>query len=136
MKEVFKPITINKNYSISNLGEVRNEKTGRIMGQRATNNGIYQVTLCTNSVKTIINVGREVANTFIMPLEEHNVVFFLDGDHSNIQVSNLQVWENIGYLKQYLLECGHTTNPMKDSKVAKRSHETRKLNSKVSKQLN
>ena len=62
--EEWKELKINDNYQVSNLGKVKNKKTGRIL--RAANNGGYlSVGLCRNGKSKSYSVHQLVGLCFI-----------------------------------------------------------------------
>ncbi|NVC72623.1 NUMOD4 domain-containing protein [Vibrio vulnificus] len=93
--EIWKPIQDWSMYSVSNLGRIKNNKTGRIRKLQANpKTGVIQCQLRKVDVAGIritrtISVVREVARAFLPTFEESMIVRFRDGDRSNIAVSNL-----------------------------------------------
>lgn len=78
------------NYVVSNHGEVRNTKTGKVLTQSYSNsNDYYKVTLSVNGSTLPIETHRLVAETFLTKIEGY-VVDHIDGDKSNNHVDNLQ----------------------------------------------
>ena len=77
MAEVFREIQDYTNYEVSNIGNVKNKKTGRIIKKHITH-GYYRVGLCKDSKETKYVVHRLVASAFINnPLNKDCV------DHTN-----------------------------------------------------
>jgi len=80
------------NYEVSNLGNVRNIKTGKILtNSLSKSNGYYKVTLSVNGKSKPIEVHRLVAETF-KPNETNQklVVDHIDSNKLNNDESNLQ----------------------------------------------
>ena len=78
--ELWKEIENYDNYMISNFGNVKNVKTGRMLKAGVYSNGYLTVSLCANSIKTTLAVHKLVANAFLPDVEndEQNMV-----DHIN-----------------------------------------------------
>ena len=91
--ENWKPIFIDEietNYSISDLGNVRNNKTGKLLSQR-TQQGYKHVTLALGNKKVkSCRVHRLVAIAFIDNPKNKPYVNHIDCDRSNNKVSNLE----------------------------------------------
>jgi hypothetical protein len=68
--EYYKKITGYENYSISNLGNVRNDKTGRILKVYKKENGYLQVQLGGKTVPKYIH--RLMAITFLKQEKKQN----------------------------------------------------------------
>ena len=89
MQEIWKRIDGFPNYSVSNLGKVMNNNTGKLI-KPYNMNGYVQVTLrhCGNSVKRTVH--RLVALSFILNPENKPQVNHIDGNRSNNRVDNLE----------------------------------------------
>lgn len=91
MEEVWKNYIYN--YDISNLGRLRNNKTGNILKTRKINKGGYfgtVVTLGSKKQSKMIVVHRAVAEMFIPNPENKPQVNHIDGNKSNNCVDNLE----------------------------------------------
>jgi len=87
-KEEWEAIEDFENYEISNLGKVRNSKTGRIL-KTCSQNGYVVAGLCKTKVKTI-PIHRLVAKAFIPNPENKAHVNHIDKNPLNNIVSNLE----------------------------------------------
>lgn len=110
MEEQWRDIIIEKNgevfdytglYQVSNLGKVRNSRTGRILKSRTGNKYKYQhVNLCENGKTKTFLVHRLVATSFIPNPDNLPVVNHKDENPSNNCVENLE-WCTVQYNTQY-----------------------------------
>ena len=92
--EIWKNISGYERYEVSNLGRVRNNKSGKILSMRKAENGYLRVNLRKGNVKyekpTVIHVHRLVAEAFLAPIVGKNCVNHIDGDKENNCVDNLE----------------------------------------------
>jgi hypothetical protein len=89
MQEEFRKIEGYDNYSVSNLGNVRNNKTGRIL--KASNiKGYYYVKLCKEQTKKIFLVHRLLAVAFIPNPDHKDCVDHIDNNRQNNNAENLR----------------------------------------------
>ncbi len=89
--ETFKNITDYETYSVSNIGRVMNNKTGRILKPCLCREGYLIVDLRkTGEKKKHCRVHRLVATEFIENPDDKLCVDHIDGDRSNNNVSNLR----------------------------------------------
>ena len=79
------------NYEVSNTGEVRNKKTGRILKQTMQNTGYKQVCLSNNGIRKTHSVHRLVIMAF-NPINNHQLmdVNHKDYDKTNNNIENLE----------------------------------------------
>ena len=84
--EIWRDIIDHPNHQVSNIGRVRNKKTGRIMHQFINTNGYYVLTLNNISCRT----HRLIAEAFIEKSSMENDVNHIDGDKLNNNVENLE----------------------------------------------
>ena len=80
------------NYSVSNTGRIRNDKTGRILKLHKSTNGYYQVMLGRKTVP--LYVHRIVAKAFIPNEEGFPQVDHKNGDKSDNRAENLR-WVSV-----------------------------------------
>ena len=90
--EIWKPVKSSPNYEVSNLGSVKNIKTGKLLKVATNNYGYKLVCLSNNSVKQTGYIHRLVAEAFIdTDLDTRIcVVNHIDGDKSNNTIENLE----------------------------------------------
>jgi len=88
--EHFRKIKGYPNYSVSDYGRIRNDKTGRILKPQKNTCGYLQVDLHKNGVRKSQKVHRLVANAFIPNPENKRTVNHIDGIKANNFVSNLE----------------------------------------------
>lgn len=77
------------NYEVSNLGQVRNKKTGRIL-KPSCKGGYLVVGLCSNGIGKTLSVHRIVAKAFIVNPDNKPHINHIDKNRSNNNVTNLQ----------------------------------------------
>ena len=85
--EEFRKIAEFENYSISNLGNVRNDTTGRILIPHLNTNGYMALTLVKEYLRYI---HRLVAIAFIPNPENKKQVDHINGDKTDNRVENLR----------------------------------------------
>ena len=91
MDEVWKTIDDFPNYEVSNYGNVRNIKNGRLMQQKIGRDGHYlSVYLCDAERENTKTVHRLVAKAFIPNPENKTQVNHVDGNKLNNRVDNLE----------------------------------------------
>lgn len=90
--EIWKNIESSPNYEISNLGSVRNIKTGNVLKIATNNSGYKLVCLSNKNKKQTGYIHRLVAEAFIdTNLDTRiSVVNHIDGDKSNNAINNLE----------------------------------------------
>lgn len=96
-KEIWKPINNYTKYEVSNLGRVRNKKTGKVL-KSVTNSHGYKIVCLYNEKGKTFRVHRLVLNAFTNPSELQ--VNHIDEDKTNNRLENLE-WvtckENINH---------------------------------------
>uniref|UniRef100_A0A6C0IR59 HNH nuclease domain-containing protein n=1 Tax=viral metagenome TaxID=1070528 RepID=A0A6C0IR59_9ZZZZ len=107
--EVWRNVSGWENYSVSNLGKVKNNKTGRLLKQYIRG-GYSFVGLCQNHNSKTIPVHRLVSLAFIDNPENKKQVNHLDKNRSNNNISNLEwttAFENCSHRSANVIQ---TTN--------------------------
>jgi len=100
--ETWIPIGLtNNNYSVSNYGRVRNNKTLSIIRHFKDKTGYLCIGLYTNKVRSKYKIHRLVAMCFIAKIEGLNSVNHKDGDKSNNCVENLEWISDEGNVSHY-----------------------------------
>jgi len=90
MEEIFKTIEGFPNYSVSNLANVANQKTGRILTQSLNMNGYKYVVLSLNGKRYTKKVHRLVAKAFIENPCNKPCIDHIDNNRTNNNVNNLR----------------------------------------------
>jgi hypothetical protein len=90
MDEVWKQIIEYPNYSISNLGVVRNDKTEKILKNNIGNHGYYCVDLSKNGIKKTFLVHRLIGQYFIEGFDVNLEIDHIDRIRSNNDILNLR----------------------------------------------
>ena len=97
-----------ENYDVSDEGEVRNGKTGRILKSSYSNGGYKKVNLRSNNVVANAKIHRLVAENFIPNPDGLPQVNHIDGDKNNNRIENLE-WctrgENMRHAAEHHLLC-------------------------------
>lgn len=89
-KEVWKQIADSPNYMVSNLGNVKNLKTGRNLIGAVNNKGYHRYDLCINGKRVAKNGHRLVAEAFLPRVEGKDIINHKDGNKLNNNVENLE----------------------------------------------
>lgn len=87
--EQWKEIT-GSNYSVSNYGRIRNDKTNKIKSIKFHIYS-YQVDIYVNGKRHTCEVARLVANYFIKKVKSNERVRHIDGDIRNNYYKNLRI---------------------------------------------
>ena len=90
MSEIYVNINGFSNYQVSNFGNVKNIKTGRILKPGTTRWGYMYVVLTNNGDISSLTVHRLVATAFIENPENKNCVDHIDRDRLNNNIDNLR----------------------------------------------
>ena len=99
IKEIYKPIK-GYDYEVSNTGQVRNIRTGRILKQTITQYGYCQVGLHKDGVQKTVLVHRLVAQAFIPNPKNLPEVNHKDECKTNNRIDNLE-WCSSSYNTNY-----------------------------------
>ena len=89
MEEVYKAIDGYDIYEISNMGNVRNKKTGLILKQKLRK-GYYSIGLSKNGKNKNFNIHRLIASYFIPNPNNKRCVDHIDRDKLNNKIENLR----------------------------------------------
>jgi hypothetical protein len=89
MKEEYKTIDGYDNYKVSNLGNVKNVKTGKILKPNVSK-GYLNVNICKDGKFKIYGTHRLIALTFIDNPEDKPCVDHIDNNKENNHISNLR----------------------------------------------
>lgn len=87
-------------YSVSDSGEVRNDRTGKILKQYIDKDGYYRVTLHMDKRRGWRGVARLVAEAFVPNPNNYPVVNHKDENKSNNSADNLE-WCTASYNTNY-----------------------------------
>ena len=90
MVETYKIIEGFENYSVSDFGNVRNDKTGRILKGCDDGRGYFQVDLRNNKIKHKKKIHQLVAQAFLQNPENKKCVDHIDNDKQNNNLINLR----------------------------------------------
>ncbi len=93
--EIFKQITGYEKYSVSNLGQVLNYTTGRILKPCLDGGGYVNVNLCKDGKQKTITVHRLVAMAFIENLENKICIDHINNIKTDNRAENLR-WATHG----------------------------------------
>ena len=90
MEETFRIIKDFENYSVSNFGNIRNNKTGRVLKPGITTHGYYNVILYKDRISFNKKVHKLVAEYFIANPYNKQCVDHIDNNKLNNNISNLR----------------------------------------------
>ena len=90
MEEIYKKIDDYENYEISNMGNVRNINTGKILKLHETNCGYLRVSVCKDGIMKKFYIHRLVALHFIPNTDNLREVDHIDRNKANNSISNLR----------------------------------------------
>lgn len=110
MIEVYKTIEDYPNYEVSNLGNVRNIKTGRVLRPSMNKGGYQYVGLCLNRKSKIHLIHRLVATAFIPNLNDKRTVNHINGIKTDNRVENLE-WTTDSENMKHAYKTGLNQNP-------------------------
>ena len=100
MCETYKEINNYNTYLISNLGNVKNKYTGKLLKLMINKDGYYKVNLYKNKKMNTMLVHRLVAEAFINNKEQYPMINHKDENKLNNNVENLE-WCNAKYNSNY-----------------------------------
>jgi hypothetical protein len=91
MTEIWKQIENYETYSVSTFGNVRNNKTGKILkGNKICKSGHLQIRLINGSIRSCLQIHRLVALAFISNPENKEQVDHIDNNPTNNNLTNLR----------------------------------------------
>lgn len=88
--EIYKAINGYSNYEISNMGNVKNIKTGRVLKSGLSGTGYIIIRLCKNNKATNHYIHKLVANAFLDNPDGKTCVDHIDNNKTNNDLSNLR----------------------------------------------
>lgn len=106
MQEEWRKIEGFSGYSVSNLGSIRNDESGRLMAQCTNNRGLMQVGLTKNKVQYRRSVALLVAEAFVTRGTNESAFdtpINLDGNRRNNSVLNL-LWRPRNFAIRYIAQ--------------------------------
>jgi len=78
-----------ENYSVSNFGNVKNNKTDRMLSQKI-DRGYKRIQLCKEGIKKLFSVHRLICNTFLENPDNKPYVDHIDCNKQNNNINNLR----------------------------------------------
>lgn len=95
-------------YSVSDMGRVRNDVTGRIMGVRRNKHGVYYVGLIheDSGIQKTRSLASLVATEFVPNPQNFTTPIHLDGQRGNNQADNL-LWRPFWFATVYQAQFLH-----------------------------
>ena len=90
MNETYKKIEGFENYSVSDFGNVRNDKTGRVLKASDNRDGYLQAGLMNNKKKYNKKIHKLVAEAFLLNPENKKCVDHIDNNKHNNNLINLR----------------------------------------------
>jgi hypothetical protein len=106
--EHWKAIVDSEDYEVSNLGRVRNRRTGAIKEPTETSRGLV-VNLYANRRTNVRKLHSIVANAFLGTRLPSQMVWHKDGDQSNCAAANLVYISLSEHFRRLASECDITT---------------------------
>ena len=89
-EEIYVPIKDFETYSVSNLGNIKNNKTGKLLKHKTSGYGYYSVVLYANGKSKTKVIHRLVAEAFLTNDEGKPCVDHINNDKSDNKVTNLR----------------------------------------------
>ena len=101
MKENWKKINMfDGRYQVSDLGNVKNSKTNKILKPNKINTGYYTVCLCFNNIKKYFLLHRLVYETFVGKIPQGMQINHINENKTDCRLENLNLMspkENINW---------------------------------------
>ena len=79
-----------ENYSVSDFGNVRNNRTGRILKPRFDSHGYYRINLYQQKIMQVVKIHQLAAKAFLQNLENKRNVDHIDNNKTNNNLINLR----------------------------------------------
>ncbi len=121
MEEIYKIIEGYDNYSVSNLGNVKINKSGRILKSGLNARGYYRIGLKNDKQRSFFYVHRLVALAFIENTENKTIVDHINNDKLNNNLTNLR-WATNAENAQNAIVYANNTSGYKGVKFNKASN--------------
>ncbi len=87
-------------YEVSDEGWVRNKRTGRILSPSSNGKGLIKVRFAEDGEQVSKTVARLVGEAFVEGYEEGDVIFYVDGNSTNVSASNLK-WKRRWFAQEW-----------------------------------
>lgn len=124
MEEIWKIINNTNNmFSISNLGKIRNNKTGKTLKTQKNKKGYHIVRVTVNQRKTTFRIHRLVAECFVPNVDNKPQVNHKDGNKDNNKSTNLE-WVSNKENCLHAIKNGLWVNVFNASKLANEKRKT------------
>jgi len=88
--EIWETINGFEHYSVSSLGNVRNDKTGRVLKPRKEGGGYYTVVLCLKGIQKTHKIHRLVGDHFIENPENKRCIDHINHERTDNRAENLR----------------------------------------------
>jgi NUMOD4 motif len=98
-------------YEVSDRGQVRNIRTGRILSPSFNGHGVPKVILAEDGENRSVSVARLVGDEFVEDYKEGYVIFYMDNDKGNVDAANLR-WKPRWFAQEWAYQLRRDT-PMR-----------------------
>ena len=109
MEEEFRMCIENNNYSVSNFGRVRNNKTNKIIKGSKGHGGYLQIMCPIDGIRHHKNIHRLVAVAFIPNPDDKELVDHIDNNRTNNNAYNLRWCTSNENQQNKCVSCNNTT---------------------------
>lgn len=117
MKEIWKTISDFNNYEVSNLGNIRNITTGKVLKSSDNGRGYLKVILYQNNKKYTKKIHRLVAEAFLENPENLPQINHIDECKTNNSIENLE-WCSCIYNNNYGTRNERASKTLKKSRLS------------------